>query len=752
MAIRGELRLTIDGEVTSYQIDTPRYTFGRGNENSLCISSNVVSRMHAELIRVGQDFLFRDLGSTNGSFINNTRISEQVLIDGDVIRFGNNGPELTFRRIEQATGAIVDTAPPSGGQTENLIESLAGRLGDERAEDACDEVNMRALLAESHLNKGEVSRAIDVIEKYADPETRVSLPESYAAMALLWLGRSHLENKQYETALEYLQESLALFKQALDGKGDDTGIASAHASIARVMIALGDYLAAQGHLHRARLAARRAGNIRLRAEIHYLLGKIDWKEGDFEGASYNWQRASRMAEETNDSPLIGRLMLQQALVLYTEGKLKEAVPAYQDAIKQIEATGNYRLLLKGYSSLSRVLTRLGSWTSTANLLEERLELARRHGLAKAEAVALTDQAELSLLQGDLNGARQSIEEALARHGETIYARTQRILGRILVAAARPDEAQAELAKGLEASRKRGAVEEQVLISIELAQLLAERGEIEGARALVETAEVATALDPALNLTARALFVRGCINRRDNLINEANRSFIQSLSIFQAIGDPYRTALCHFEIGGLRMAQQRFASARAHLEEARGIFARLGAAGELKKVEALLGVPMLSQVMAEMTTSLPGLGGTSQLLLANKTMTGALPALTGQQAIQRILVAVTSDDLANLLTRGLAVENYQVELIKSGREALAQALDESKSYDLLLLDALLEHRSGFDVCRELRKKKVNTPVILLGGRQGLEDKIEALQSGADDFISKRNLVIEELLAKIDALLR
>ncbi len=752
MAVRGELHLAINGELTSYQIDSPRFTFGRGNENSLCIHSSVVSRTHAELIRVGNDFLFRDLGSTNGSFINNARISEQVLIDGDLIRFGNNGPELTFHRIEQATGAIVDTAPPSGAQTENLMDSLAVRLDDHREDDVCDEVNMRCLLAESHLNKGEVERALEVLEKYKDPGFRADLPENFQATALLWLGRSYLENKQLDRALECLQESLALYKQASDGKGDDTGIASAHASIGRTMINLGDYLAAHGHLQRAKLAARRAGNTRQRAEIHYLIGKIDWKEGDFEGARYNWQRALRMAEETNDPPLLGRLMMQQALVLYTEGKLKEAVPAYQEAIRKIEATGNYRLLLKGYSSLSRALTRLGSWTTTARLVDERLQMARLHGVSKAEALALTDQAELKLLQGDLQGANESIDGALAAHGETIYARTQRILGRILQARALPTEAKVALETGLEAARKRGSIEEQVLISLELAQLVAEQGEIEKARELVESAEVTTALDPALNLTARALFTRGCINRRDNRINEANRCFSQSLSIFQTIGDPLRTALCHTEIGGLRLAQQRFASARAHLEEARGIFARLGAIAELKKVEGLLAIPMLSEVVAAMTTSLPGLGGTSQLMMANKTLTGALQVLNGQQAIQRILVAVANDELANLLVRGLAVENYQVELVKNGREASSLALQESKTLHLLLLDALLEHQSGFDVCRELRKKKIETPVILLGGRQGLEDKIEALQSGADDFISKRNLILEELLAKIDALLR
>jgi DNA-binding response OmpR family regulator len=122
------------------------------------------------------------------------------------------------------------------------------------------------------------------------------------------------------------------------------------------------------------------------------------------------------------------------------------------------------------------------------------------------------------------------------------------------------------------------------------------------------------------------------------------------------------------------------------------------------------------------------------------------------AMQKILVAVANEDLANLLKRGLEVENYLVERAQDGREALQRAMTNASSYQLLVLDALLEHKSGFDICREMRKSKRETPVILLGGRQGVEDKIEALQSGADDFLSKRNLVFEELMAKIEALLR
>ncbi|HEY7910730.1 MAG TPA: response regulator, partial [Blastocatellia bacterium] len=105
-----------------------------------------------------------------------------------------------------------------------------------------------------------------------------------------------------------------------------------------------------------------------------------------------------------------------------------------------------------------------------------------------------------------------------------------------------------------------------------------------------------------------------------------------------------------------------------------------------------------------------------------------------------------------LERGLEAENYLVDRVQDGQVAIERAVSSDYHYDVLVLDALLEHRSGFDVCRDLRKANLDMPVILIGHRQGVEDKIEALGAGADDFISKRNMVFEELLAKMEALLR
>jgi tetratricopeptide (TPR) repeat protein len=754
MSLRGEIHLSENNESRIIALESPKFTIGRGPENSLCLPSSVVSRLHAEVIRLGQDFVLRDLGSTNGSYLNGKRITESMLSDGDQIRFGSNGPEMTFQLIENESGQVISLASPPKNATASLMDSLIEKL-DEVQTDVCEEANARQLLAEALLNKGSHDRALEALTKYNNTLNLIALPVATRASVLLWVGRVYLERKQLELAIDGLGRSLSFYQQTGEGKGDDTGLAAVHASLGRAFLNNGDLLSARDHLHRAMLSSRRAGNARWRAESHYLLGKVDWKEGDFEGARYNWGRAGRMSEESGDAMLEARVQLQQALVLYTEGKLKEAVPAYQLAIERITATGNFRLLLKAYSSLSRVLARLGSWQAMGKLLDDRLQLAQKYSLSKAEAVALTDQAELKLLKGDLTAARQSIEQAVRAHGKTIYARTQRILGRILKASQQTAEAMNAFEKGLAAARATGAIEEQILIGFELSIMQAEAGDIGGAFQQLDAAEAATSLDPALNLMARALYTRGRIYAVADQPNEASRCFSQSLSLFQTIGDQFRAALSHAAIGELRLNQRRPESARAHLEEARTMFAKLGAMAELRRVESQLTTGNLSGVQPAMTVTLPALGGTAQLSLSRQAMTGSL--LTAPlPGVQRVLVAVASDELATILHRGLEVENFFVDRVLNGREALERALqspgNSAQGYQLLLLDALLEHKSGFDICRELRKSKRETPVILLGGRQGVEDKIEALQAGADDFLSKRNLVFEELLAKIEALLR
>src|SRR5215510_1516784 len=168
MNARGEIYLAApNGESRVVQIESPRFTIGRGAENSLCIPATVVSRSHAELIRVGAGYLLRDLGSTNGSFVNGARITEQMLNDGDTLRFGGNGPEMTFRLIEANSGAVPALPRHEQSTAESLIHSLTGQLKVPQS-DVSEEASLRRVLAEAHLNKGYHDRALEAVVKYND--------------------------------------------------------------------------------------------------------------------------------------------------------------------------------------------------------------------------------------------------------------------------------------------------------------------------------------------------------------------------------------------------------------------------------------------------------------------------------------------------------------------------------------------------------------------------------------------------------
>jgi tetratricopeptide (TPR) repeat protein len=742
MAKRGELRQVSNGVESAVPLEAPRFTIGRGTNNSLCLSNQSVSRCHAEIIRLGKDYLLRDLGSTNGTFINDTRISEQLLNEGDILRFGSTGPELSFNIVRDDHQVSVQMQRPS--TTESLIDSLSQKLD---ITDAREEVNLRCLLAEAYLTKGESEAAFNTLAKYADHTSLTEMPLNSHARALYWIGRVHIERRQYDRAIEYLRNSLSLYMQV----GDDSGIAESQYSLGQALIGVGDLLAARDSLHRALLTARRAGNSRLQAETHILFGRIDWKEGDSEGARYNWSRAAHVAEGTNDALLQARAEYQQGFLLFSEGKVKEAIPVYQSVIDKVEKIGNARFLLKAYNSMSRALIRTGAWAAAERLFEDRLRLAREHSLGKAEAQALTDLAELRCLQGSTSAALNSIQTAIQRLGGIVRPRTQRILGRILsVRAHQHLNAIEEFGKGIEAARAKGNLEEQVLLRLETSLAYLELGEIEKAQAQLALVDSISTLDPALGLMGRVLYTRGRIQAATNQPSEANRSFAQALSIFNGNGDPYREALSHAAIGGLRSRTGRRESARAHLEEAREAFSRLGAATDRKRMETLLASDIYENVVPAMTRAFSRALSLAAPLSMAFSPTSQLTPPAAAPSPNRVLIAEGDDAVASLLVRGLEAENFVVDRVQDGRAAMEMAVSPHYVYDVLILDSLLEYRSGLDVCRDLRKANFDAPVILLGSRLEVEDKIEALQVGADDFISKKNMVFEELLAKMEAL--
>ena len=116
---------------------------------------------------------------------------------------------------------------------------------------------------------------------------------------------------------------------------------------------------------------------------------------------------------------------------------------------------------------------------------------------------------------------------------------------------------------------------------------------------------------------------------------------------------------------------------------------------------------------------------------------------------KILIIEDEADLVKGLKLNLADEGYEVDWVPDGREGLRRALEEAP--DLIILDIMLPGMNGLEVCRELRQKKANVPIIMLTAKGEEVDKVVGLEIGADDYMTKP-FSVRELLARIKAHLR
>jgi DNA-binding response OmpR family regulator len=116
---------------------------------------------------------------------------------------------------------------------------------------------------------------------------------------------------------------------------------------------------------------------------------------------------------------------------------------------------------------------------------------------------------------------------------------------------------------------------------------------------------------------------------------------------------------------------------------------------------------------------------------------------------RILVIEDEKKVARFIEQGLREEKYTVDVAFDGEEGIARAT--SEAYDLIITDVMMPKKSGIDVIRELRSKGRNMPILCLTARAEVGDKVEGLDAGADDYLTKPFL-FEELSARVRSLLR
>jgi len=116
---------------------------------------------------------------------------------------------------------------------------------------------------------------------------------------------------------------------------------------------------------------------------------------------------------------------------------------------------------------------------------------------------------------------------------------------------------------------------------------------------------------------------------------------------------------------------------------------------------------------------------------------------------RILVVEDDPDMSRFIARGLGEQAYAVDVAATGEQAIERAT--TAPYDAIVLDAMIPPPDGFEVCRRLRSEQVDVSILMLTARDSLRDRVEGLDSGADDYLVKP-FEFPELLARLRALLR
>lgn len=126
-----------------------------------------------------------------------------------------------------------------------------------------------------------------------------------------------------------------------------------------------------------------------------------------------------------------------------------------------------------------------------------------------------------------------------------------------------------------------------------------------------------------------------------------------------------------------------------------------------------------------------------------------PAARNHSASLRALVAEDEKKIAALLQNALLGAGFRVEVAHDGESALAKITEEA--FDVIALDIMLPRRDGLSILREMRARGITTPVLVLSARGEVGERIEGLDCGADDYLSKP-FVLAEVLARVRALAR
>ena len=442
----------------------------------------------------------------------------------------------------------------------------------------------RCALSTALEQQGHYRDSLAAVSMYEAPESRGKLDDQTVSYLRVQIGLGYNYTGDHPKAI-------AMLKSTLRDYAENGGVNLGHiyAALARTYRSITEYPIARDYAQRALEYFRQSAEWRGLAESYFAVGVADIHEGDYTSGLENLEQALKLIGDRPAAYMLGKIYANMAGACWFLKRPDEGIEYLKKAITYYERTDHKSSAADGYNNLGINLILIGQWDRAQEALERAFSLAKEVDERGAKVPMILDSlGELHMLRGDLDEAKDYLSRAVAlatENGNKWYAaQALRTLGRCHLVIEDPEKA---LAKALEALAlaeqigDRQAICESRLIAAE-AHLLT-RALDDCGRELQRVTELTTDSATDLNFTGEAHRLNGMLNMARGDAAAAAQHFGSSVSIFDMLGDRYRAARAHLELG---RAYASILPERAgeHLSRAMNTFRELGAKLDLSRAE------------------------------------------------------------------------------------------------------------------------------------------------------------------------
>src|SRR5687768_3359170 len=442
----------------------------------------------------------------------------------------------------------------------------------------------RCALSTALEQQGHYRDSLAAVLMYESPESRAKLDAQTVSYLRVQIGLGYNYNGDHPKAIAMLKSTL---RDYADSGG--TNLGHIYAALSRVYRSISEYPIARDYAQRALESFRQSGEWRGLADSYFGVGVADIHEGNYESGLENLEQALKLIGDRPAAHLLGRTYANMAGACWFLKRPQEGIDHLKKAITYYERTDHKTNAADGYNNLGINLVLIGQWDRAQEALERALALATEVDERGAKVPMILDSlGELHMLRGDLDQAKDYLTRAVAlatENGNKWYAaQALRTLARCYVAIADPENALKTSKEALtlaETIGDRQAICDSRLIAAEAHPQTRELDDC--SRELQFVSEQTTDSATDLGFTGEAHRLNGMLNMVQKDAAAAAQHFGSSVSIFDMLGDRYRAARAHLELG---RAYAEILPNRAgeHLSRALNTFRELGARLDLSRAE------------------------------------------------------------------------------------------------------------------------------------------------------------------------